>query len=311
MTKTYPMSEAQKKANMAKSVAKFKESIKDDEVFCSACRIPVKRLSLFNHNKGKKHIENSKALTKDYYEEMLELFEKFKKTNGCQDISTQLYYLIQSEFFDEDGCEIPSENDKKTDATTAEEKEFVDKDYASMGSILEEKLKTLKDRNLAFNLSEQMEQIDATSKNSRQNYLDIFRTVNSSNSTLLPSISNSPTPKNIKILEEPKIVKKVERIEYFSEEFPEYEDFIKGTDTAKYDCLEFIKDSHLYLFDDNEDILKELQEHLEEHIVENYDELYKYILRLKKEYEIEERRNASRINFDSDEDDEEEEEEDD
>jgi hypothetical protein len=104
MPNTIPKTEEQKKSN-SKAVAKYRNTKKDGEVFCNACRIPVKLLSVFNHNKGKKHIENSKELTKDYFEEMVELFEKFKKTNDIQDISTQLYYLIQSEFFDEDGCE--------------------------------------------------------------------------------------------------------------------------------------------------------------------------------------------------------------
>jgi hypothetical protein len=98
MPKSNTMTEEQKKINMNKAVAKYKAKIKDEEVFCDACRIPVKRLSIFNHNKGKKHIEKSKENNKDYYHNMLELFEKFKTCNSdkdIKDISIQMYYLIQ------------------------------------------------------------------------------------------------------------------------------------------------------------------------------------------------------------------------
>ena len=98
MPKSNTMTEEQKKINKAKSVAKYRENIKNDEIFCDVCCCLVKKISISQHNKGKKHIEKSKENSKDYYHNMLELFEKFKTCNSdkdIKDISIQMYYLIQ------------------------------------------------------------------------------------------------------------------------------------------------------------------------------------------------------------------------
>ena len=154
-----------------------------------------------------------------------------------------------------------------------------------MSYIIEEKLKTLKDRNLAVNLSEQMEEIDATSKNSRQNYLDIFRTVNSSNSISVPSVNNLPTPKQVKIIEEPKSVKKVEiKEQLLDEDFPPYSRFIKASDYAKLKCLENIAYNHQHIFEESSD-LNIVAETIENENGDDYDEVYKRITILKSDYD--------------------------
>jgi hypothetical protein len=308
MTKTYPMSEAQREVNRKKALNKYRDKIKENEVFCDACCMIVKKISIAQHNKSKKHIENFKEYNGSYFDDMLALFEKFKQSNGSQEISMKIHDFIEDKYYDEDGCPYIPESKKFTDAKTVEEKEFADKDYAIMASIIEEKLNTLTDRTLANNLLEQLEDIDATSKDSRQKYLNIFRTINS-----------PEKPKEIKTIEEPKqilaskpILKKIEPIQYLNEEFPEYDKFIKATDKAKYDCLEYIVYNHQQIFE--EDDYKKLTNALEEDEDEiEYNYIYEQVLKSKKEYELEERRQKSRINYfdNSDEEEEQEEEEED
>ena len=311
MPKNYCMTEAEKKASMAKSVEKYKSKIKNDEIFCDACRIPVKRLSIFNHNKGKKHIENYKEFTKDYREEMLELFEKFKNSNDIQDISTQIYYLIQEQYFDAEGTEKVLDKDLKHDAKTQEEIAFCSQPVGSMSYDIEILIEEeVHDHKLYDSVKEQRDKIDINSINAKQKLLDIWRRIKSTEEKPIPAIVAKPLPpKHIKTIEEPKVVKKVEiKEQLLEEDFPELHLFEKASSSAKYHTLSFIKDSHLYIFDNNEYVLKELEESLEENIEENYDELYYVILGLKKEYDINERRNKSRINLDDSEEEEEEEE---
>lgn len=316
MPKKYCMTEAEKKASMAKSVAKFKESVKNDEVFCNACRIPVKRLSLFNHNKGKKHIENSKELTKDFSEELVELFEKFKKTNDIQEICCQIYYLIQEQYFDAEGTEKVPDKDLKHDAKTQEEIAFCSQPVGSMSYDIEILIEEeVHDHKLYDSVKEQRDKIDINSINAKQKLLDVWRRIKSTEEKPLispPIVAKPLPPKHIKTIEEPKVVKKVEiKEQLLEEDFPELHLFEKASSSAKYHTLSFIKDSHLYIFDNNEYVLKELEESLEENIEENYDELYYVILGLKKEYDINERRRATTIDMNREEEDEEEEEEED
>jgi len=290
----------QKQAEYAK---KYNAQRASKEEYCNACRMPVKMISLLKHNQSKKHIQNSNKNVKSELESMImEIFEKYK--NGKMiftDFKDELSILLDDvdEAEQKDNKVMPKYN-------TEEERKFCEQPYASMSMELEEIIENVESLTLQEDYEDQKNKIDSSDTNAKILLLNLWRRIKN------PKVKTIEEPKPIKTIEEPKVVKKVERIEYLEDEFPQLHLFKNASNRAKYETLSFIKDSHMYIFDDNNEyVLKELVETLEDNIEENYDELYDVILGLKKEYDINERRRATTIDMNREEEDEEEEEEDD
>ena len=274
MTKTYPISDAQKKSNMAKSVAKYKDKIKDDEIFCEACLCPVKRLSLFNHNRGKKHIEKSKTVIKDISGVIKKALDKIDRGINIKETVRELFYYIKNEYFDENECEILEESEqyKETDAKTEEEKEFSNQMYNGMVMDLDEMIENISDADFYETLQSQRDKVDASKPSAKQLLLNIWRRIK------IPE-----KPKEVKTIEEPKpILKKVEVT--LDEPFPPFSRFYKASNNSKLKCLENIIYNHQYIFEESSD-LNIVADTIESEDVDSYDEIYKRITILKSDYD--------------------------
>jgi hypothetical protein len=274
MTKTYPMSEAQKKINMNNAVSRYREKIKDDEIFCEACLCPVKRLSLFNHNRGKKHIEKSKSVVKDIVDIVRKALEKLDTGVNVKETVRELFYYIKNEYFDEDENEILDESEqyKETDAKTEEEKQFSSQMYNGLVMDLDEMIEDISDANFYESLQSQRDKVDASKQDAKQKLLNIFR-----------RIKAPEKPKEIKTIEEPKpILKKVEVT--LDEPFPPFSRFYKASNIAKMKCLENIAYNYQEIFEESGD-LNIVIDCIESENVDDYDEVYKRITILKSDYD--------------------------
>ena len=269
MTKHYRMTEAQKKANMAKSVSKYKDKIKDDEIFCDACLCTVKKLSVFNHNRGKKHIEKSKSVVKDIVSVFKKAVEKLETGVNIKETAREIFYYLKNEYFDENECELLDDSEQFTDpeAKTPEEKEFCSQLYNHMAIDIDNMIEDLSDENLYDNLQEQRDKVDANKPSAKKLLLNIYRRIKS-------SLNKVDEPLKVKIQE----IK-------LDEDFPTYSRFIKASDKEKLKCLEFIVHNQQQIFDENRDLTIAIDT-IESENVDYYDEVYSKILKLKSEYDI-------------------------
>jgi len=137
MPKNYCMPQDQKKINKAKALAKYRENIKNDEIFCDACCCLVKKISISQHNKGKKHIEKSKNVVKDILDFIKNTVEKIENGNNIKECITDLFYKIRDEYFDADENEKVFDDDLKHDAKTEEEIAFCSQPVGSMSYDIE------------------------------------------------------------------------------------------------------------------------------------------------------------------------------
>jgi hypothetical protein len=276
MTKHYPMTDEQKKINMNKAVSKYKERIKEDEIICEACCIPVKKLSLSQHNRGKKHIEKSKNVSKDIEDVISKALDKIKTGVNIKETVRELFYYIKNDYFDEDENEILDETEqyKETDAKTDEEKQFCGQMYNHMVMDIDEMIEDVSDVNLYESIESQRDKVDATKPDAKQKLLNIWR-----------RIKSPEKPKEVKTIEEPKVVKKVEIKEVtLDEPFPPYSRFIKASNTAKIKCLENIAYNYQEIFEESND-LNIVIDTIESENVDDYDEVYKRITILKSDYD--------------------------
>jgi len=114
---------------------------KNEEHMCPECKIPVKFQSRQAHLKTKKHIENCKKEYSEFFEEYNALNKKLlEPTPNITDIMRKLYYLIQDEFFNEDGTEILTDEERwaAPEPKNAEEIDFCDNTGFAMRTILKE-----------------------------------------------------------------------------------------------------------------------------------------------------------------------------
>jgi hypothetical protein len=313
MTKHYPMTDAQKKLNRAKALAKYNEKIKEGEVMCQACCMPVKITSLFYHNKSKKHLANTKDDVLDIKQKIIKLAEELKDENHKTpvEVMRKIYHLIKDEYFEDDGEEKIEADEYyiQPTATNPDEVKFLSYKWpAPMKGMIDELIFEYDDvlDETGDKLRQQSEKVDNDSQQAVQQLFDIYRNV--MRLTKVKNIPEAPQPKEEKMVKFINDIKKKEEpIQYLDEEFPDYDKFIKATDKAKYDCLEYIFSNSSNIFE--EDTYKRLTNELEEG--EDYNYIYEQVLICKKQHEYDERRNSTRISMDSEEEVEEEEEEDD
>lgn len=313
MTKHYPMTEAQKQLNRAKALAKYNEKIKDGEVMCQACCMPVKITSLFYHNKSKKHLANTKDEVVGIKQKIIKLAEELKDENHKTpvEVMRKIYHLIKEEYFEDSGEEKIDADEYyiQPTAITPDEIKFLSYKWpAPMKGMIDELIFEYDDvlNETGDKLRAESEKVDNDSQKAVQQLFDIYRNV--MRLTKVKNIPEAPKPTEEKIVKFIENIKaKEETIKYIDEEFPDYDKFIKATETAKYDCLEFIFSNSSNIFE--EDTYKRLTNELEED--EDKDYIYEQVLICKKQHEFDERRNKSRISFESEEEQEEEEEDED
>lgn len=282
MTKHYPMTDAQKKISMNKAVAKYKAKVKDDELFCEACLCAVKKLSLSQHNRGKKHIEKSKNVVKDILDFIKNTVEKIENGNNIKECITDLFYKIRDEYFDADENEKVLDEDLKHDAKTEEEIAFCSQPVSGMSYDIEILIEEeIQDHKLYDIIKEQRDKIDINIITAKQKLLDVWRRIKSTEEKPIPPI----VAKHIKTIEEPKVVKKVEiKEQLLDEDFPPYSRFIKVSNYAKLKCLENIAYNHQHIFEESYD-LNVVAETIENENHDDYDEVYKRITILKSDYD--------------------------
>ncbi len=311
MTKHYPMTEAQKKINRAKALAKYNEKIKEGEVMCQACCMPVKITSLFYHNKSKKHLANTKDEVLDIKQKIIKLAEELKDENHKTPVEVirKIYNLIKDEYYEDDGEEKPEADEYyiQPTASTPEEVKFLSYKWpAPMKGMIDELIFEYDDvlDETGDKLRQQSEKVDNDSQQAVQQLFDIYRNV--MRLTKVKNIPEPPKPKEEKMVKFIDDIKKKEESP-LDEEFPIISRFYKATKYQQVMCLENIYNFHSHMFESKE--LYELCEIIDNEDEDNYLEAYKKIL-LIKEYHDEEL-NGTTINSDQEESEQEEEEEDD
>jgi hypothetical protein len=81
--------------------SKYNKKLAEQEEYCEACRIHVKRISLPNHKKGKKHLEAEKKFTEINYEIIYdkifysqESLEKDSSKENVKKVIMELYKVL-------------------------------------------------------------------------------------------------------------------------------------------------------------------------------------------------------------------------
>lgn len=236
----------------------YNKKLAEQEVYCDACCIKVKLISMPRHKQSKKHIEKANKQTSNLKEEVLALLNHKNPKKSDDDILKDIYYLIQAQYFNEEGEEVLDQENFYTmpDTANLEEKNFCSQsissirmdldsmfeEYSSLSSILPSQLEPIE---------ESYNKIDTMDTNAKKMFLSIFRRlkklVDKQDKTEEP-IQQLDLPKPIiKTIEEPKSIlkKKVEVVVEEQEcdecndieEFMPYSKFIKLQVETKLDYL--------------------------------------------------------------------------
>ena len=304
MTKHYPMTESQKKMNRAKAVIKYNEKIKNDEILCKACLIPVKYNSLFYHNKSKKHLANVSEEVDDTKTMIIKLAKELEENNEDPvDLLRKMYCIIKEKYYDDDGDEIIQDTEySKTNASTKDELDFVNQKYPApmkmtIDDLIENNYNSIGDVS-SEKFKKRKEDINNESPKAIIMLLELFRDIKKAIKTKIIDVS---MPKE-------DIKKKEEySINYIEEDFPIISKFYKAYPKAQLKCLEDIYNYHSYMFESRE--LFDLCDTISNENEQEYLNVYKSIFHIKEAFDEDMKENKIGDCLENEEDVEEEEEE--
>jgi hypothetical protein len=275
----------------------YNKKLAEQEEYCDACCMKVKLISMPKHKLSKKHIEKVNKQSSNLMEEVLEVLNN-KSIKNDEDKLKQVYYLIQSQLFNEDGDEILPEEEfySKPETKNKQEEDFCNQTMVLMNFEINEmleklegiaKISTLETIDVLIN------KVDAMDRMAKRDLLSIYRRIMNE----LKAIDNKEEPKEpLKIIEQPitpkPILKKKVEIVVQEEDLHSQQDsieddfipvarFYKMGVEEKQKHLEFLLNNYMGFFDNYYDDLADCYEN-----VDNYDEymtIYRKMVEIKDE----------------------------
>jgi hypothetical protein len=252
------------------------------------------------HKLSKKHIEAEKKLNSDIFDEVIKVAELLKQENpkkNQKQLVIDLYYAIQAQYFDEDGCEILDEADHYVTPETKneEEKAFCCQHISLISSDLNQLAEETNNIGILPSVLEpidiRLDKLDFSQRDAKKQALSIFRAYKRAIKEYLgehvEAVEEQKIP--IKTIDEPivpkSILKKqVQIVEEEEEQLEEFEfynpftyaKFLKLTPDHKIDYLESFFDN---VSKEMIDSYYELYDNFEKsQTMEEYNLLYRRIL---------------------------------
>lgn len=222
---------------------------KNEEHMCPECKIPVKFQSRQAHLKTKKHIENCKKEYAEFFVEFNALNKKLlEPTPNITDIMRKLYYLIQDEFFNEDGTEILTDVERwaAPEPKNPEETEFCDNTGFAMRTILKEMFdKKIRDLDSHKAVDEweryetQFEKKNYEERDAKVFYLTVFRNLKAPAKEAIP-VEGEKEQEQAQDTAQSDTEDEEEQDDVLSANEDEEEDDDNGNDTYKIDETNYI-----------------------------------------------------------------------
>ena len=163
----------------------FFEKKKDEVQICLECKIPVKYQSRVKHMLSKKHIENCKKTRSHFLDDYHAIHDKLGEPKAkITDLFREMYYLIQSEYFDEDDIEIPDDSEKWIQPKTNNDKEaaFVQQSafimFETISELFDDKISNVDTNTEAYaleELEEQFKQINLEDNDAKVKMMRFYR----------------------------------------------------------------------------------------------------------------------------------------
>ena len=293
---------------------KYHQKLAEQEEYCVACCMKVKASSMPNHIKGKKHIENENKVSDDIISEVIKTAELLKEKNpkkNPKQIIIDLYYSIQAQYFDEDGCEALDDDEHyiMPETKNEEELEFCSQPIGHISGKLEELAEETNNVGImpsdVEHIDERMYKMDFSQRDAKKQALSIFRAYKKllkqhfekqeepeepvvaieQTKMIIKTIDEPSTPKSILkkkveiMVEEEESNSETESINILDEDFIPVSKFYKMDLKDKQDHLEFLLNNYIGFFEHHYDDLVEAYENVE--YENDYISIYRMMVQIK------------------------------
>jgi hypothetical protein len=169
----------------AETNKQFFQKKKDETHICPDCNEPVKYQSRVKHLTSKKHLENMKKTRRDFMDEYLAVHAKLAAPKAnLTEIFREMFYLIQTEYFDSDGCELPTDEEKWIQPKTNNdgERQFCENTAYVMREVLQDTFDKkiinaygVEELNEWEGVEMRFHAVNTEAKDAKTNYLRFFR----------------------------------------------------------------------------------------------------------------------------------------
>lgn len=314
---------SQVKYDTKKYSSKYNQKLASQQERCE-CGEMVKLISMPKHKLGKKHIEKINKLSNDITDEVIKTAELLKEKNSKKShkqIIIDLYYLIQAQYFDEDGCEALEDDEHyiMPETKNEEELEFCSQPIGHISDRLEELAEETNNVGILPSDAEpidiRMGKMDYSQRDAKKQALSIFRAykkllkqhlekqeepeeseepvvaVEQTKMTIktidYPSSPKSILKKKVEIMvEEEESNSDAESINILDEDFIPVSRFYKMELKDKQDHLEFLLNNYMGFFEHHYDDLVEAYENVE--YENDYLSIYRMMVQIKESKRVDE-----------------------